>query len=158
MPFTGQAEATIDAKQRLALPAKFRARWNPKKEGATWFSVPWPANGVIRLYTEQRFEQLARATQQDATLTPSQDRADLDTVLFSHTEQLDVDANHRIRIPEWQLELVSMPKEVVVLGAGDRLEVRSRDAWQAERSRRFADMQQLATRVQQSHPTGRRDA
>lgn len=52
MLFTGQAEITIDAKQRLAIPSKFRARL-PKdqtEDKTSWFCVPWPDGSLLRLY------------------------------------------------------------------------------------------------------------
>lgn len=152
MAFTGQAECTIDAKGRLAIPAKFRARWDPKRDGLTWFGVPWPADRVLRLYTESEFERLADMGRGQPSLTPSRDRADLETMLFSHTEQLDIDSNNRIKLPAWQVELLGLPREVVVLGAGNRLEIRSRDDWMSDHRERFAELEQLAARV--TNPNG----
>ncbi len=42
MHFTGYSEHTIDAKQRLAIPAKYRAQWDDKRDGTAWYGVPWP--------------------------------------------------------------------------------------------------------------------
>lgn len=152
MPFTGQAEANIDAKQRLAIPAKFRNRWSPEHDGATWFCVPWPQTGSLRLYTEKMHNELFTAGRRDPSLTPDEDQAELDVILHSVTEQVDVDANNRIRLPAWQLEHLGMPKEVIVLGAGDRLEIRARDAWQSEFDDRLAKMAELSKRLGQKRP------
>lgn len=150
MPFTGQAEASIDAKQRLALPAKFRARWNPERDGSTWFCLPWPQDAVLRLYTETQFNSMrvGRGLGDDS-LTPTQDLADLESAIYGNTEQLDLDANNRVRLPAWHLELVGMPRDVMVVGAGNRLEIRSREAWMSERERRFRDLRHLVERVEQ---------
>ncbi|MEM9560557.1 MAG: hypothetical protein AAF995_09635 [Planctomycetota bacterium] len=129
MPFTGQADAAIDDKHRLALPAKFRNRWNPERDGKTWFAVPWAPDACLRLYTERMFEDLFLAGRRSPSLTPSPTRARLDGALFSATEQLDVDSNHRVRFQAWQVEKLKLPREVVVIGAGDRLEVRARENW-----------------------------
>ncbi|RMH10811.1 MAG: hypothetical protein D6695_10725 [Planctomycetota bacterium] len=146
MLFTGQAEITVDAKHRLALPAKFRARWDPKRDGPTWYCVPWPHEGVLRLYTERRFEQMAEL--QEETLTPDQDRADLEATLFGFTEQLDVDSASRIRLPAWHIDLIKLPREVVVVGARNRLEVRARDSWVGSRVERFNELRQLVARLE----------
>ena len=143
MPFTGQPEAIIDAKQRLAIPAKFRTRWDPKKDGPTWYCVPWPQDGVLRLYTEHQFESMPLAQGVTNSLTPDQNLADLQTAIYGNSEQLNVDANNRIRLQAWHLELVGMPKDVMVIGAGDRLEIRSREDWMRERQQRFADLRRL---------------
>lgn len=146
MLFTGQAELTVDAKQRLALPAKFRSRWDPERDGPTWYCVPWPHEGVLRLYTERRFEQMAE--RQEESLTPGQDVADLEATLFGYTEQLDVDSASRIRLPAWHIDLVKLPREVVLVGARNRLEIRSREAWVGRREDRFNELRQLVARLE----------
>ena len=47
MLFTGHSEHTIDAKLRLAIPAKYRNNLTPERDGLAWFCVPWPG-GVLR--------------------------------------------------------------------------------------------------------------
>lgn len=147
MPFTGQAEANIDAKQRLAIPAKFRNRWDPQTEGTTWFCIPWPQTGSLRLYTEKMHNELFTAGRRDPSLTPDEDQAELDVILHSVTEQVDVDANNRIRLTKWQVDHLGLPKEVIVLGAGDRLEIRARDAWQEQFKDRLSKMADLASKL-----------
>ena len=147
MPFVGQAEAVIDAKQRLALPAKFRSRWNPAQDGPTWFAVPWIPDRVLRLYTEQTFNELFHSGRRAPSLTPSSDRAKLEALLFSATEQPDLDANHRLRVPAWQIEKLGLPKEVYILGVGDRLEVRPRDGWTDRFDEGIQELDALAARL-----------
>jgi len=147
VPFTGQAHASIDAKQRLAIPAKFRNRWNPETEGTTWFCIPWPQTKSLRLYTEKMHNDLFTAGRRDPSLTPNADQAELDVILHAVTEQVDMDTNNRIRLPKWQVEQLGLPKEVIVLGAGDRLEIRALDAWQDEFDDRLSKMAQLASKL-----------
>lgn len=147
MLFTGQAEATIDAKSRLAIPAKFRARWDQDAEGTTWCCVPWIKTNTLRLYPLSTFEALSRAGRTAPSLTPSDDRAELDLIIHSATEQVDIDANNRIRLVSWQVEGLGLPTDVVVLGAGDHLEIRDRASWQAEFKDKLAAMASLADRL-----------
>ncbi len=147
MPFTGQAEATIDAKQRLAIPAKFRNRWNPETDGTTWFCIPWPKTGSLRLYTKKTHNELFTAGRRDPSLTPDEDQAELDVILHSVTEEVDIDSNNRIRLPAWQVEHLGLNREVIVLGAGDRLEIRARAQWKEEFNDRLAKMSQLASKL-----------
>ena len=147
MPFVGQAQAVIDAKQRLALPAKFRSRWNPAQDGPTWFCVPWIPDQVLRLYPEKTFNQLFDSGRSKPSLTPSADRAQLEAILFSATEQLDLDASFRLRLPVWQLEKMNMPREIMILGTGDRLEIRSRESWNDRFDSGLANIAALAEKL-----------
>ncbi len=144
MPFTGHAEAIIDAKQRLALPAKFRARWNPAVDGPTWMAVPWFPGATLRLYPQQTFDELYRAGRQSPSLFPAEDEIALDQAVLALTETLELDANHRVRLPAWQIEKLNLPREVIVLGVGDRLEIHPREGWNARFDKMIEQMGSLA--------------
>ena len=148
MLFTGQHEHTIDAKKRLAIPAEFRSQWRSEEDGNAWFAVPWLTSlelGVIRLYTERDFH--ARAVDPDLSLTPDEDEAELQATLFGLAARIPPDSAGRVRIPDEMLELVGMPNEVVLVGAGDRLEVRDRAAWRASRQERLKSLPSLLERL-----------
>jgi len=142
--FAGFALATIDAKQRLAIPAKWRNQWLEQRDGKAWFCVPWPSTG-LRLYTEARFVTLAE--QHEHSLTPAEEEADLDADLFGLAERLEMDGQGRIALPTAHLQLTGLGGEVVVVGARNRLEVRERASWLESQSRRFNRLPSLVARI-----------
>lgn len=145
MLFTGHAELTIDAKQRLAIPSKYRSQWDTSRDGNAWFCVPWP-DGSLRLYTEKRFESLAEQGQH--SLTPGQDEAALEAELYGFAERIEMDSAGRITLPKSHLELAGLSSDVVVLGARNRLEVRDRGRWMQTRDERFAQLPALVARIE----------
>ncbi len=144
MLFTGHYEHTIDAKHRLAIPADIRGRWNAVSDGTAFFAVPW-VGGIIRLYTETDFHQRAGAA--PLTLTPDEDEAELQATLFGLSRRLDLDAAGRVRLPEDMLALTGLGAEVVLVGAGDRLEIRDRAAWAASKADRLNKLPELMRRI-----------
>lgn len=131
MIFTGHAELTIDPKQRLQIPSKHRALVKGGEEGSgaiAWFCVPWK-KGMMMLYTEQQFNELAE--RRAATLAPEDDEAGTEADFFGLTERLEQDSAGRITIPKLLLDLTGFGagSEVVVTGAGRRLEVRLKSDW-----------------------------
>jgi len=142
--FTGQFDHTIDAKNRLAIPASIRSLWDPTRDGAAWYAVPWAGN-LIRLYTETDFH--ARAASSPLTLTPDEDEAELQATLFGLAHRTELDSAGRIRLPEEMLSLTGLPSEVVLIGAGDRLEIRSRVEWEQSKSERLAQLPELMRRM-----------
>lgn len=150
MLFTGSTEITIDAKQRLAIPAKVRSQLDPEKDKA-WFCVPWPG-GILRLYSESEFTALA--ANWNRTLIPGSDQAELEAELFGSAERIEMDSAGRITIPKPLLDLVGLGTEVVVVGALSRLEVRDRAAWQAGRQDRFARLQTVVEKFESKRPPG----
>ena len=145
-PFTGQAEAKIDEKLRMAIPAKFRALVDQPEGGkdgrSGWYCVPWPAGGLLRLYPEDRFTELSR--DRVATLTPEAGVMDQEAEVFGFAERMDPDKSGRVVIQKWHLELVGLARDVAVIGVNDHLEIWDRDAWEALKAERFAKMRALA--------------
>lgn len=148
MTFTGNAEATIDAKGRLAVPAKFRNRLDAERDGKSWVCVPWPG-GVLRVYTEREFERLA--SQGDSSLTPNNDLAELQATLYGMAETIEPDSAGRIAIPKQLQEICGLGSEVAVIGAKDRLEVHDRKTWQESMSKRFSELPLLVAKLNQSN-------
>lgn len=146
MTFTGQAEITIDTKQRLAVPAKYRSKLPEDETG--WYSVPWPDGSILRLYPQRVFE--SQASRLDDSLMAGRDAAKIDTTLFGFAELMEMDASGRVRLPKWHLELVGMPTEVIVVGSRNRLEIHSRDAWRATLIERFREMATLIERAERN--------
>lgn len=144
MLFTGHYEHTIDAKNRLAIPAEVRSRWQTERDGAAWFAVPW-RKGLIRLYTETDFHQ--RANSRPLTLTPDEDEAELQATLFGLSSRLEIDAAGRVRLPEDMLAMTELTGDVVLVGAGDRLEIRDRAEWRRSKSERLAQLPELMARI-----------
>ncbi|HHN78151.1 MAG TPA: hypothetical protein ENK11_05680 [Phycisphaerales bacterium] len=148
MLFTGQAEITIDAKQRLAVPSKYRNRL-PEGE-TTWYCVPWPEGSILRLYPASVYEPLALRL--DDSLTAGSDASKIDQS-FSFVEPLEMDKTGRVRLLKWHLDLVGMPSEVMVIGARNRLEVHARDVWRASMVDRFREMAALYERSERRGET-----
>lgn len=151
MLFTGQAEASIDQKERLAVPSKYRSQWQVARDGEAWMCVPWPG-GVLRLYTENQFAALANQVR--GTLAPDEDQAALDVTLFAAAERLEMDGTGRVRIPKRHLELAGLGTDVMVLGARDRLEIHDRAAWKATERERFNALPSLVARIEAKRTGG----
>lgn len=145
MLFTGHAEVIIDAKGRLAIPAKYRGQLKAEVDGTAWYCVPWK-KGQLRLYTEKKFEVLAEQGQQG--LTPGEDMAEMEATFFGFAERLEPDSTGRIVVPKNLLEMAGLGSEVVVVGARNRLEVRDRSAWETQKEERFNKMPTLVERIE----------
>ncbi|MGQ0626737.1 MAG: division/cell wall cluster transcriptional repressor MraZ [Phycisphaerales bacterium] len=146
MLFIGTSEHTLDAKQRLAIPAKYRNQWNNSQDGTAWVAIPWPG-GVIRLYTETSFEKLASGNGQTDSLTPGRGQSDFEAGFFGFAERLEMDSAGRIGLPRKHLELTRLKNDLVIVGARNRLEVRDLETWQAEEAGRFALLGTLADQL-----------
>ena len=145
--FTGTSEHSIDTKQRLAIPAKYRNQWSKEEDGDAWFCIPWPT-GVLLLFTENAFRQMAR--QRPATLTPNKAQAELQARLFGYAERLEMDAAGRIVIPRKHMDRARLGTEVMIVGANTRLEVWDKGRWEAGDKEGFEKMADLVSEIERS--------
>lgn len=152
MLFTGYAELTIDAKGRLAIPAKYRNKWDPARDGGAWYCLAWPG-GTLRLYTEATFERLAERLGETQPVFDGED-VSIDSVLFSAAERLEMDTAGRIMLPKQHMKMTQMPGEVVVVGARNRLEVYPRQRWEENQDAMFRQMPDLIRQAERRSPGG----
>ena len=101
---------------------------------------------MLRLFPERRFELLGDLG--ESSLTPTGAMGELESQLFGLAELLEMDSAGRVRLPARHLSLVGLPSEVVVVGVRNRLEVRSRAAWNEKQAAAFGSLPELAERLQ----------
>jgi len=131
MAFRGTFDYSLDAKNRLTVPAKFRASL---AEGVVL------AKGIercVQLWTPRGFEHYTGAALQG--VHPLSDESRKLTRFFSaNSLDTELDAAGRVMVPGFLVEHAALRKEVVVTGAGDCLEVWDRAAW-GEYNRALSD-------------------
>ena len=130
MIFTGYYEHMIDAKHRLAIPAKFRSRLDPQRDGTALVMVPGQPANTLWLYTERHFERLAERV--DSALIPDDDQLRFDQIFFTLAEILDLDSQGRILVPERMMARAGLGREVVICGVRDHAEIRPRENFEKE--------------------------
>jgi MraZ protein len=122
MAFRGTFDYTLDAKNRLTVPAKFRA------ELAQGVVLAKGIERCVQLWTPPAFERYTGAALQDAHRLSEQSRK-LTRFFSANSLDAELDAAGRVMVPAFLLEHGGLRKEVVVTGAGDCLEVWDRGAW-----------------------------
>lgn len=134
MIFTGHTALIIDAKGRLAIPAKQRALLVPERDGSAFYTVPWK-NQRLLIFTESSFHALTKARAQ--SLAPSEDAEEAEPDYFGMSDRSELDSAGRISIPKFQLELVGLTNDVMLVGAGQRMELWDRTTWEQGMAERF---------------------
>jgi MraZ protein len=136
LAFHGTFEHSLDAKNRLTVPAKFRAMLAGKV-----FLVRG-ADPCISVYPEATYTQLTEAAL--SGLNPFSPQArELKRVLYGNATDTELDGAGRVMLTARQLAHASIDREVVIAGAGDCLELWDRSAWEAydrDLSQRASDL------------------
>jgi MraZ protein len=122
MAFRGTFDHTLDAKNRLTIPAKFRAALS---EGVVL------AKGIercVQVWTPKTFDAYVSSALQGLNPLSEQARK-LNRFFAANSLDTELDAAGRVMVPAFLLDHAGLRKDVVVTGAGDCLEVWGRDAW-----------------------------
>ena len=132
MAFRGSFSYTLDAKNRLTIPARFRASFADgvvlalEREPARCISI-WQIS-VFDAFTESLVKGFHSLSGEGATVR---------RLYNSLTHDTELDAAGRVIVPPHMLADTGINgREVVVNGAGDRLELWEQEAW-AEECRRL---------------------
>ncbi len=147
MLFTGEYEHTIDAKQRMAIPAEIRAALDPVIHGDAFYAAPG-ANGALWLWPEQTFEEMAGAM--EGSLLPDEEMMEFEELLFSQAARMEIDKAGRVRLPERLLQLAQISHSVVVLGVKDHLELRDPSDWETRRVEKLATQGEIMLRARRA--------
>lgn len=130
MIFAGHFEHSIDKKNRLAIPAKYRSRLDSKRDGDGFYVVPGQPPTTLWLYTEQRFEEMAGRP--GSSLIPNDDQLRFEQEYFPMAEHVDLDSQGRVLLPEKMIRLAGLSRDVVICGVRDHMEIRPREAFERQ--------------------------
>ena len=124
MAFHGTFDHTLDAKNRLTVPSKLRTAF---AEGA--FLVR-STEKCISLYPSSTYSALTEAAL--SGLNPLHPQArELRRYFHSNASQVELDSAGRVMLTARQLEHAGIGRDVVVIGAGDCLELWDPSTWAA---------------------------
>lgn len=134
MLLTGKYEHTIDAKNRLAIPSDFRDAL--ERAGASRVFYAAPVEGSLALFPEDVFEKRTEAL--DSSPLSPDEVLEYEDLFFSSVYRVEIDGQHRIRIPKEVMDELDIGRDVVLLGVRDHIKVKNREAWRAERREKLA--------------------
>jgi transcriptional regulator MraZ len=125
MTFRGLHEHSLDPKDRITVPAQYRAALS---DGVVLMMGVEPC---VEIWPAAVAEQMESTTL--SALNPmSRDARRLQRRFFSHSESLDLDSAGRIRLSKQLIEHAGLEDRCVITGMGTRLEIWTPDEWFAE--------------------------
>jgi MraZ protein len=125
--FRGSSSVNLDAKGRMALPARHREAVLAASEGKLVITIdsrerclllyPLPEWNVV----QERLECLSNL-KRTARL--------LQRLLIGHATDVELDGSGRFLVPPMLREYAGLSKKVVLLGQGNKIEIWSEEHWQ----------------------------
>lgn len=111
MMFQGNAEYTLDAKNRLFIPVKIR-----EQVGDSFILFLPPREKCLYIYSEARWEEVARE------VLAKNDRG-YERLIFGNAVTVETDKQGRITIRADFCKRIGLKKSVTIAGTGERLEI-----------------------------------
>ena len=134
--FLGEYSHNIDAKNRLAIPAKFRAGL---KDGAV---ITRGLDNCLFLFTKSEWQSLAGKISQ---LPLSQANArSFSRMMLMGAMEVELDKLGRILIPDYLKKFAELDKKVVVGGVLNRIEIWDEKRWKDFESETGKSYEELA--------------
>jgi MraZ protein len=128
--FLGEYEHTIDAKGRMAVPAKFRSQMD---SGGV---VSKGMGTCLSIYTTQRWEEKSAEL---VTGKTSDELRDFERRIYPSASEIELDAQGRMIIPARLRTYAGLGSEVTVAGVRDHFEIWDRAAWLSYQDRLDAE-------------------
>jgi len=117
----GEYNHTLDDKNRLSLPVKFR-----KEMGKSVVVAPGLDN-CLSIFTAKEWEKISSKLS-DSSMLASDNRS-FSRFMFGQAVATDVDANGRILIPENLRNRSGLTSKVTVIGVQNRAEIWNEKTW-----------------------------
>jgi MraZ protein len=125
--FRGINPINLDAKGRVALPAKYRDRVTDRCDGHMVLTVH-PFDRCLLLYPLADWEVIESQVNALPNSTSRQARR-LQHLMVGYATELDLDAANRLLLPAMHRDHAELDKRLILVGQGQKFEIWSEARW-----------------------------
>lgn len=128
--FRGVQHINMDAKGRLAMPARQREPLLQQCEGQIVVTIDTQTR-CLAIYPLPEWERIERDIQNLPALKPAVKR--FQRLMLGYATDVELDGNGRMLLPQPLRDYARLEKKLVLVGQGNKLELWSEELWLAER-------------------------
>ncbi|PWU10491.1 MAG: hypothetical protein C5B47_02095 [Verrucomicrobia bacterium] len=141
MVYSGTFERSMDAKNRLTIPAK----WLSSSGENEFQSIPNPKNEFLILMPPEEFAGIEKRIEA-INRTPMEKRKAI-RQFYGLAQSICADKQGRVLLPEDQCRKVSLSTDVVLVGSKSRFEIWDRARWQQTQEADLAIYTEVAEEI-----------
>ena len=134
--FRGVQHINMDAKGRLAMPARQREPLLSECAGQIVVTIDTQSACLV-VYPLPEWERIERDIQNLPALKPAVKR--FQRLMLGYATDLELDGSGRMLLPQSLREYAQLDKKLVLVGQGNKLELWSEALWLAEREQALQD-------------------
>ena len=124
---TGEYQHVVDDKSRVLISTKLRSQIDADEHGSNFYLV-LGANGILCLYPEKYFEQIALAVAPDAT-APDEAVA-FERISFALASKVELDRQGRLLLNDRLRKRAGLKDQITLLGVRDHIELWNSANWE----------------------------
>jgi MraZ protein len=139
----GEYIHTIDEKNRVSVPAKFRKELGKK-------IIITPGLGqCLFIFTTKEWEKVSKKlSDSDSDLSfLKADQRSFNRYMFGRAAEVEIDSIGRMLIPEFLQTGIKLRDKAAIIGVKDRVEVWNEKAWSEQKEKVSREAEQLAEKL-----------
>ncbi len=143
---TGEYQHVVDNKSRVLISNKLRNQIDVDEHGSNFYLV-LGANGILCLYPEKYFEQIALAV---APGTTAPDEAVVfERISFGLSSKIELDGQGRLLLNEILRKRAGLKDHITLIGVRDHIELWNSESWEQYVSDNMAQYQKQMSQARQ---------
>ena len=130
--FRGINTINLDAKGRMAMPARYREHFTHRSTESLVVTID-TNHRCLLLYPLEEWEQIERQIESLSSFEATSQR--VKHLLIGHANDLELDGSGRILLPQELRLYADLEKHVCLIGQGKKLEIWSQNNWVEQREK-----------------------
>ena len=144
---TGEYEHVIDGKSRVLVSNKLRSQIDAEEHGSNFYLV-LGANGILCLYPEKYFEQIALAA--SPGMTAPDESVAFERITFALASKVELDRQGRVLLSDRLRKRAGLRDRIMLVGVRDHIELWNSADWERYLSNNMSQYQQQMLQARQS--------
>jgi len=141
--FYGEYHHSLDNKDRVIVPSRFRDIF--KENYSEKIFITRGLDKCLFIFTEEDWKQQEKKMRESSFL--SSDRRSFNRMFFSGAVDIVLDKQGRILIPGTLKEYAGIKRDVIIIGASNRIEVWAKEKWKEFYESQVGTYEQVAERL-----------
>ena len=125
--FRGVSTLNLDAKGRLAMPARYREQL--RSCCGSRLVVTIDSDRCLLIYPEPNWKEIERKLEKLPTFNPTARK--LQRLYIGHAHDVEMDAQGRMQLPQELRRFAKLDKRVALIGQSNKFELWDEDTWTA---------------------------
>lgn len=137
--FRGVHNINLDAKGRMAVPARYRQLLRERNDGALIVTID-TEEACLLVYPLNEWEPIQAKLEALPSFNPAARR--IQRLIIGHATDIELDTNGRMLLPAPLREYAGLQKKMVMMGQGNKFELWDEAHWDERRKSYLAEIRE----------------